>query len=140
MEPSRPTQLPLLGADGPVAIVTGRVAYRLARPLLRELERARAQGEYVEPAVVAAIQAIELAGVAYLERVKRAAQQVAEAANDQALDEHLLSTAEVAVQLGCSARNVRALAERGAIPARRNGRAWGFDPVDVAELVAARAG
>lgn len=129
----------MLGADGPVAIITGRVAYRVARPLLRELARAQSQGEYVEPAVVAAIRAIELAGLAYLERIQNAAQAAAEAANDQTLNDHLLSTAEVAKRLGCTARNVRALAERGAIPATRNGRAWGFDPADVAELVAARA-
>ena len=129
----------MLGADGPVAVVTGRVAYRLARPLLRELARAQSQGEYVEPAVVAAIRAIEVAGLAYLERIQGAAQAAAEEANDRTLDETLLSTNEVARRLGCSARNVRALAERGAIPAVRNGRAWGFDPVDVAELVAARA-
>jgi len=129
----------VLGADGPVAVITGRVAYRIARPLLRELLRAQAQGEYVEPAVVAAIRAIEVAALAYVERVRGAAQAAAEAANDRSLNEHLLSTAEVATQLGCSARNVRALAERGALPAVRNGRVWGFDPVDVAELVAARA-
>lgn len=139
MEPARPVAVPLLGTDGPVAVITGRVAYRLARPLLRELERAQAHGEYVEPAVVGAIRAIELAGLAYVDRVKGAAHAAAQAANDLMLDEHLLSTAEVAAQLGCSPRNVRALAERGAIPAVRNGRAWGFDPVDVAELVAARA-
>lgn len=129
----------MLGADGPVAVITGRVAYRLARPLLRELSRAQSQGEYVEPAVIAAIRAIEVAGLAYLERIQGAAQAVAEDANDRALNEHLLSTAEVAAALGCSARNVRALAERGAIPAVRQGRAWGFDPADVAELVARRA-
>ena len=47
----------------------------------------------------------------------------------------MLTTTEVASRLGCSTRNVRALAERGALPGRRLGRSWTFDAVDVQDYI-----
>ena len=48
-----------------------------------------------------------------------------------------MSTADAAAALGCTERNVRALAERGTLPAWRAGRRWTFDPADVEARTAA---
>lgn len=44
-----------------------------------------------------------------------------------------LSAMEVAVVLGCSSRNVRALAARGSLPGERLRGRWSFDPADIAD-------
>jgi hypothetical protein len=43
-----------------------------------------------------------------------------------------LSTLEAAVAIGCKPRNVRDLARRAVLSARRHGRAWVLDPGEVA--------
>lgn len=154
---------PLVGADGPVAVVSGRVAYRMARLLVAELRRARDNGERLDPELIATIRAIEAAGRAYATRRIDAAlaadgdDPVEATSSVPPADDgerpapepdpesvgHVagvaMSTAAVAARLGCSERNVRALADRGALAGRRVGRTWVFDPVDVEEYAAARA-
>ena len=144
--PAEPPHWPLLGADGPVAVVSGRVAYRLGRLLMTELRRARDQGEALDPELVATIYAIEAAGLAYVDRVTGTEVPPADAEESLAAPLHAtpssrhdtLTVSEVATRLGCSERNVRALATRGALAGRRDGRSWLFDHVDVEEYAASR--
>ena len=127
-----------------MVIVTGAVAYRLSRLLLTEMRRARDRGERLDPELVRTVLAIERAGREYATRRVLGAL----AASDDGTtgippaDEHettaVLTTTEVASRLGCSTRNVRALAERGALPGRRVGRSWTFDVVDVQEYIDTR--
>jgi len=56
------------------------------------------------------------------------------------VDEVEVVVADVARLLGCGGRNVRDLAQRGRIPgARRVGREWRFDRVDVVEYARSRS-
>ena len=134
--PAEPTHWPLLGTEGPVVVISGRVAYRLGRLLLTELRRARDQGEALDAELVATIYAIEAAGLAYVHRVTATDPAGADASASRRRE--VLTVAEVAVRLECSHRNVRALATRGALAGRRDGRSWVFDPVDVEEYAATR--
>ena len=146
---------PLVGGDGPAVLVTGRVAYRLGRLLLAELRRARDNGEVVDAELVATIRAIEAAGTAYAQKLtsEAAAEGTGTSAPSDAEAPAItgpqpavgdgemtatMTTAAVAARLGCSERNVRALADRGALPGRRVGRAWVFDAVEVEEYATAR--
>ena len=139
-----PEPLPLLGRDGPVVIVTGAVAYRLSKLLMSEMRRARDRGEHLDPDLVKTVLAIDAAGREYATR--RVLNALAASADgmggipprDEPATNDMLTTTEVATRLGCSPRNVRALAERGALPGRRVGRSWTFDVVDVQEYIDAR--
>lgn len=139
-----PASQPLLGRDGPVVVVTGAVAYRLSKLLMTELRRARDRGEQLDRDLVATVLAIEEAGRAYATRRVLSAL----AASDDGTTgipqpgeretTDVLTTTEVADRLGCSTRNVRGLAERGALRGRRVGRTWTFDVVDVQEYIDTR--
>ncbi|HUR48306.1 MAG TPA: helix-turn-helix domain-containing protein [Acidimicrobiales bacterium] len=136
--------LPLVGRDGPAVLVTGAVAYRLSRLLMAEMRRARDRGERLDPDLVATVLAIDEAGREYAtRRVLGALAASADGStgipsSDDRETNDVLTTTEVAERLGCSTRNVRALAERGALPGRRVGRSWTFDLVDVQEYIDAR--
>lgn len=140
-----PESLPLLGEEGPVVIVTGGVAYRLSKLLVGEMRRAMDRGERVDPEVARTVMAIERAGRHYAtQRVMRALAAAADGSDGIPQEEpseitEMLTTSDVAQRLKCSPRNVRSLAERGAIPARRVNRSWVFDPVDVAEYISQRS-
>lgn len=54
--------------------------------------------------------------------------------------ETLLTSAQVADQLGVSTRYVSELARRGELPGRQEGRWWYYDPADVERYRAQRAG
>ena len=139
-----PESFPLLGREGPVVVVTGAVAYRLSKLLMSEMSRARDRGERLDPDLVKTVLAIDAAGREYATRRVLGAL----AASDQGTPgipqsggsgtTDVLTTTEVASRLGCSTRNVRALAERGALPGRRVGRSWTFDAVDVQEYIETR--
>ena len=139
-----PESFPLLGRDAPVVVVTGPVAYRLSRLLMAEMRRARDRGERLDPDLVRTILAIDDAGREYANR--RVLGALAASADgtpgipqtDESARTDLLTTTEVARRLECSTRNVRALAERGALPGRRVNRTWLFDPVDVDEYIETR--
>jgi len=49
-----------------------------------------------------------------------------------------MTSTDVAEQLGCTERNVVGLVARKSLPARRVGRRWVFDPLDVADLLTQR--
>lgn len=139
-----PESLPLLGRDGPVVIVTGAVAYRLSRLLMAEMRRARDRGERLDPDLVKTVLAIDAAGREYATR--RVLGALAASGDgttgippqDERETTDVLTTTDVASRLGCSTRNVRALAERGALPGRRVGRTWTFDAVDVQDYIETR--
>lgn len=139
-----PESFPLLGRDGPVVVVTGAVAYRLSKLLMSEMRRARDRGERLDADLVKTVLAIEAAGREYAtRRVLGALAASAEGTpgipdSPQHETTDVLTTTEVAARLGCSTRNVRALAERGALPGRRVGRSWTFDAVDVQEYIDTR--
>ena len=139
-----PESLPLLGRDGPVVVVTGAVAYRLSKLLMAEMRRARDRGERIDPELVNTVLAIEAAGREYATRRVLDALAASDDGSpgipppgDREITD-VLTTTEVASRLGCSTRNVRALAERGALPGRRVGRSWTFDVVDVQEYIESR--
>lgn len=50
----------------------------------------------------------------------------------------MMTTAQTATLLGCSERNVRALADRTTLPGRRHRRGWSFHPDEVAAYMATR--
>lgn len=139
-----PESFPLLGREGPVVVVTGAVAYRLSRLLMAEMRRARDRGERLDPDLVETVLAIDAAGREYATRRVLGALAASDDGTTGIPQESepatnaVLTTTEVAQRLNCSARNVRALAERGALPARRAGRSWVFDAVDVAEYIETR--
>ena len=139
-----PKSFPLLGDDGPIVIVTGPVAYRLSRLLMAEMRRARDRGERLDQDLVKTVLAIDAAGRAYATRRVLGALAAADDGTygipheDEPAITAVLTTQEVAQRLGCSTRNVRALAERGALPAKRAGRSWVFDAVDVQEYIDTR--
>ena len=125
-------------------VVTGAVAYRLSNLLMAEMRRARDRGERLDPDLVRTVLAIDRAGRDYAtRRVLNALAASDDGTTGIPLSgEHettdVLTTTEVASRLGCSARNVRALAERGALPGRRVGRSWTFDVVEVQEYIDTR--
>lgn len=139
-----PESFPLLGRDGPVVVVTGAVAYRLSRLLMAEMRRARDRGERLDSDLIATVLAIDEAGREYATRRVLGALAASEDGTTgiplREADDitAVLTTTEVAARLGCSARNVRALAERGALSGRRVGRSWTFDVVDVQEYIDTR--
>lgn len=111
---------------------------------MTEMRRARDRGERLDPELVKTVLAIDSAGREYATR--RVLDALA-ASDDGTTgiptpEEHettdVLTTTEVAARLGCSTRNVRALAERGALRGRRVGRSWTFDVVDVQEYIETR--
>ena len=135
---------PLLGRGGPVVVVTGALAYRLSKLQMAEMRRARDRGERLDPELVKTVLAIEEAGRQYATTRVLGALAASDPgppgipqSGDHEITE-LLTTTEVASRLGCSTRNVRALAERGALAGRRVGRSWTFDAVDVQEYIDAR--
>ena len=111
---------------------------------MTEMRRARDRGERLDPELVKTVLAIDSAGREYATR--RVLDALA-ASDDGTTgiptpEEHettdVLTTTQVAARLACSTRNVRALAERGALPGRRVGRNWTFDVVDVQEYIETR--
>lgn len=125
--------------DGPVVVVTSRVASRIARPLGRLLREAREGGERLDDEVVATVAALERASHHFA--ASRVAAGSATGTSDLALAEltswsaHGLTTGEVADRLGCSERNVTKLLTTGRLTGRRAGRAWLVDPDSVARLL-----
>ena len=128
-----------------MVVVTGNVAYRLSKLLVTEVRKAKERGEHLDPELVRTVVAIERAGREYAtRRVMRALAASGDGSGgippgDPSEITGMLTTSEVADRLNCSPRNVRGLAERGAIPARRVNRSWVFDPVDVAEYISQRS-
>src|SRR5687768_6869864 len=104
---------------------------------MAEMRRASDRGERLDPDLVKTVLAIDAAGREYAtQRVLSALAASDDGTTGIPSDEEsattvMLTTQEVAQRLGCSTRNVRALAERGALPAKRAGRTWLFDVVDV---------
>ena len=139
-----PESFPLLGREGPVVVVTGAVAYRLSRLLMAEMGRARDRGERLDPDLVRTVLAIDAAGREYATRRVLNALAASDDGTPGIPESEereitaVLTTTEVATRLGCSTRNVRALAARGALPGRRVGRTWTFDAVDVQDYIDTR--
>ncbi len=139
---------PLIGTDGPVVIVTGRVARRLASPLIDLLRRARDAGERLDEDLVATVRALEEAGRAYAEGRVRASLTSANGheqrpQTDMApeLKSHAgITITEAAERLGVGERQARRLAADGRFGGRRVGKAWIVDPVAVGEYVSERKG
>jgi hypothetical protein len=125
--------------DGPVVVVTGRVASRIARPLGRLLREARDRGERVDDEVVAAVTALERASRIYAARRVLAGSVDGTAGPNSAElaapspDE--LSMAVVAERLGCGERNVTKLIARRHLDGRKVGRTWLVDAGSVARLL-----
>ena len=127
-----------------MVIVSGAVAYRLSKLLMAEMRRARDRGERLDADLVKTVLAIEAAGREYATRRVLGALAASDDGTpgipppDERATTGVLTTTEVASRLGWSTRNVRALAERGALPATRAGRSWVFDIVDVEEYIETR--
>lgn len=54
--------LPIVGEDGPVVMVAGRIARRLAPVLMEALRRATAEGQVIDDEVAATVRAVERVG------------------------------------------------------------------------------
>jgi len=129
--------------DGPVVIVTGRVASRIARPLGRLLREARDRGEQLDDEVVTTVTALERASRTYAARRVLATSVNGSAGPDlaevTARSPDALTTADVADRLGCGERNVVRLIAAGELNGRRVGRAWLVDAGSVARKLDKRS-
>lgn len=111
-------------------VVTPEVAARLA-PGLRTLRRALEYGNGVklDAATETTLRDIEL-----LARASRA-QAMSERCGTVGIPDDgavvMLRTIDVAARCGITPRAVTAAAKRGSLPARRAGREWRFDEIDV---------
>ena len=129
--------------DGPVVIVTGRVASRIARPLGRLLREARDRGERIDDDVAATVSAIERASRSYAARrvlagsVDGTARPMSAELTAVSPDE--LGTTDVATRLGCTERNVIKLLATGRLDGRMVGRSWLVDSGSVARLLEERS-
>lgn len=131
----------LVGVDGPVVLVSGRVAHRIA-PLLARQVRAQADaGGTPDADVTEVVRALRLAANAY------AAVRVTAVCGSPGLPQApvprpsvhgLLTAGQVAARLGCKPRNVLDLRARGRLRGEKAAGRWWFDPVEVAELVEER--
>ena len=129
--------------DGPLVIVTGRVASRIARPLGRLLREARDRGERIDDEVAATVSAIERASHTYAAR--RVMAGTAEgtsrprSAELTAVSPDELGTADVATRLGVTERTVTNFLNAGRLQGRMVGRTWLVDAGSVARLLEERA-
>ena len=139
-----PVPDPLLGIDGPVVVVTGRVARRLSAPLTDLLRRARDNGERLDEDLVATVRAICMADRAYTEGRIRASLVSANGHEEQPNEDMAsdwrghaghISVAEAAERSGLGIRHVRRLAAEGRFGGRRVGSAHLVDPVALAEFM-----
>jgi hypothetical protein len=122
--------------DRPLVLLGGHECAALAPTLTRALRDAERAGQHVDDAARDAIG--EIAELA--ERWKAALGVGTPGMPRSTPDDEpeTLSSMEVARIVGCSTRNVRALAQRGSLRGRRTTSGWLFDPVDVAAFNAAR--
>ena len=123
--------------DGPVVVVSGRVAALLCRPLRKLLLKARDDGARLDDDVLATVAAIERAGRAYTSGRLAASDDgtpkrpMTAAASPS--DMHgWFSTSAVADRLGCTERNVRRLIASERLASTRVGRAHLIDPAELA--------
>ena len=128
----------VVGLDGPAVVVPGRLAYRLAPILVRALRAARDEGRRIDADIVGVVRALEHAGRVY------AAGRLASGTYGIPVDDpsgrvNRMSTKDVAVAIGCTERNVRALAERGSLEGHRERTGWSFDAVAVREFIDRRS-
>lgn len=108
------------------------VCRRVAGPLTRWLRQLLDDGMHVDPDVMAWVEAVRA------EARDSATQRDTETGRSEYPDElgveplpHGIDAQEAARRLGCSRRNVTALARRGSLPGRHVGGRWLFDPEDV---------
>ncbi len=133
-----------LVVDVPAVLVSGKVARQLAGPLAGLLARARANGERLDEDLVATVAALEEAGRRYaVDRVqaglRSAGGTAVDAGRTAVATMTAMDTTETAAALGCSERNVRALAKRGTLPGRQAGSRWLFDRAAVDDLARRRS-
>lgn len=133
----------LVRADGTaVVVVPASVAARLNRPLADLLRQAQRGGAQLSSDLVAVAWAID--GAASIHHQARAAGHTAEAAvyadaTRSEGDDDRISTAEAAEEIGCTERNVRALAQRGTLPGERTPLGWALDAAGVSAYARNRA-
>jgi excisionase family DNA binding protein len=128
--PVNPFLVPIDGT--PYVLVPDRVAARLAKPVGRLLREAANEGQLVHPEVLQVGEA--LSSAARHHQQASAARHAAPAPPGTASpcsQGDPITTTEAAERIGCTQRNVRALADRGTLPGERTARGWELDPAGV---------
>lgn len=128
--------------DGPVVLLSAKVCARLDAIVDAVERQSRLDGLPLPAEVREALDGIRAAGRAY-RSAARASRDLptadsgsrGSAGNPPSVMVDHMTTTAVAAALGTRERNVRDLAARGALPGRRAGRAWLFDPIVVSEYL-----
>ena len=127
--------------DGPVVVVSGRVAARLYRPLGQLIREARDRGERIDEEVLATAKAIESAGRSYAAGRVMATSDLgppplptADVTSSSTPGEWL-STSAVADRLGCTERHVVRLIAEGHLASTRIGVAHLVEPSELARYL-----
>jgi len=123
----------LVPIDGTLyVLVPDRVAARLAKPVGRLLREAANEGQLVHLEVLQVGEA--LSSAARYHHQASAARHAASAPPGTASpcsQGERITTVQAAERIGCTQRNVRALAERGRLPGERTARGWELDAAGV---------
>lgn len=126
-------------------VLSAKVCARLEVVVVEVERRARADGLPLPAEVREALDAILAAGRAYRSGARAALDLPAavdgscgSAAADPSAKVGPMTTKAVAELLGTGERNVRDLAQRGALAGRLAGRTWRFDVVDVSDYLDSR--
>ncbi|RKS77593.1 excisionase family DNA binding protein [Motilibacter peucedani] len=126
--------------SGPCLVVGPEGAFLLLRALQEMERRLRRDGVGVSGEVRRLREALEPAALAWVESVGGSAGGSAEVPQRPESSEWVesMTVEEVAQVLGTSTRYVRSLAMSEALPARKVGRSWTFDQLDVLAFAGAR--
>jgi excisionase family DNA binding protein len=142
-------QLPILGEDGPVVVISSRVAQRIAPPLVSALRSALRDGQVVDEEVTATVLAIEQVGHSYAaQRVLAGTEKLSSESGSAELPHGTqsatvpeMSTDVAAARLGCTPRHVVGLIAQRRLSARRIGRGpWLVEAASVDAYRTRRAG
>ncbi len=124
-------------------VLSAKVCARLEVVVVEVERRARTDGLPLLPEVREALDGILAAGRAYRSAARAALPAAVDgscgsAVNGPSVKVGPMTTKAVAELLGTGERNVRDLAQRGALAGRLAGRTWRFDVVDVSEYLDSR--
>lgn len=127
---------PLIGTNGPEVIVSGRAAYLLLRLTRSAMQAARDDGWLADDELADTVGALRMAANHYANerlRSERSGTHGIPTEDEAGIVRVEMSTTETAEALGCTKRNVTALAARGTLHGRRLGRRWLIDAASVAD-------
>lgn len=114
-------------------LLTPEECARIAPALARHAQALRARGYQVDPVVE---EIVAVGGAWIASHTEPGTPGIpGHSSDDGAGSMEPMTTRQVAELLGCTARNVTALAGRGALPGRRRSTGWTFEQADVVAYV-----